>query len=176
MNKEFGLIQVYTGDGKGKTTASLGLALRACGHGLKVLMLQFMKGDREYGEIKAAIYLPNFEIKQLGRDCFVDFANPDSVDVKMLIEGWQEAKEAILSRKYDIVILDEINIAMHAKFLPLEEVVDFLKNNDFKNTEIVLTGRQAPTEIIELADLVTEMKEIKHYFSKNIHSRDGFDH
>ena len=176
MINELGMIQVYTGDGKGKTTASLGLALRACGHGLKVLMIQFMKGDREYGEIKAAKYLPNFEIRQVGRDCFVNFADPDPVDVNMLKDGWQQAKDAILSKDYQMVILDEINIAMYAKLLPVDEVVAFLKDNDLKDTEVVLTGRLAPDEIVEIADLVTEMREIKHYFSKGIHSRDGFDH
>lgn len=176
MINELGMIQVYTGDGKGKTTASLGLAFRACGHGLKVLMVQFMKGDHEYGEIKAEKYLPGLEIKQVGRDCFVNFADPDPIDVGMLQDGWQLAKEAILSKKYDMVILDEINVAMYAKLLPVSEVVDFLKNNDLKQVEVVLTGRMAPDEIIEIADLVTEMREIKHYFSKGIHSRDGFDH
>lgn len=173
---ELGMIQVYTGDGKGKTTASLGLAFRACGHGLKVLMVQFMKGDHEYGEVKAAKFLPGFEIKQVGRDCFVNFADPDPIDVSMLCDGWQLAKKAVLSKEYDMVILDEINIAMYAKLLPTSEVVDFLKNNDLKHVEVVLTGRMAPPEIIEIADLVTEMREIKHYFSKGVHSRDGFDH
>lgn len=176
MVNEMGMIQVYTGNGKGKTTASLGLALRACGHGFKVLMIQFMKGDREYGEVKAAHCLPNFELRQVGRDCFVNFKDPDPIDIAMVKDGWAQAKEAILSKNFDMVILDELNIALYAKLLPVQEVVDFLKSNSHKNVEIVLTGQLVPFEIVEIADLVTEMKEIKHYFNQGIHSRDGFDH
>ncbi|MDR2005927.1 MAG: cob(I)yrinic acid a,c-diamide adenosyltransferase [Acidaminococcales bacterium] len=171
-----GMIQVYTGDGKGKTTASLGLALRAVGHGFKVLMIQFLKGDPEYGEVKAAGFLPGLEIRQVGRDCFVNFAAPDPVDVKMAAEGWEMAKAAVLSRKYNMVILDEINIAMGTKLLPTAAVAGFLREISPPPAEIVLTGRMAPAEVIELADLVTEMKEVRHYFDKGVHSRNGIDH
>jgi cob(I)alamin adenosyltransferase len=170
------MIEVYTGDGKGKTTASLGLALRAVGHGFKVLMFQFLKGDTEYGEFKAAGFLPGFEIRQVGRDCFVNFASPDPVDAKMALEGWEAAKTAILSQKYDMVILDEINIAMGTGLLPTADVVHFLREISPQPVEIILTGRMAPAEVVELADLVTEMKEIRHYFSKGVHSRNGVDH
>ena len=105
--KGYGLLEVYTGTGKGKTTAALGVVLRASGYGAKTLMIQFMKDDKGYGEYSAAKFIPGFELKQVGRDCFVDFANPDPIDVKMIYEGWTLAKEAILSQKYDIVILDE---------------------------------------------------------------------
>lgn len=176
MINEMGLIQVYTGDGKGKTTAALGLALRACGHNYKVLMIQFLKDDPNYGEFKAADFLSDFAIRQVGRDCFVDFSNPDPIDVKMVADGWQEAKEAILSKKYDMVILDELNIAMDKNLLDTKKVVDFLRETRGLPVEIVLTGRYAPKEIIDLADLVTEMKDIKHYFTKGIDSRDGIDH
>ncbi len=171
-----GLIQVYTGDGKGKTTASLGLALRACGHGLKVIMLQFLKDDPNYGEFKAAGYLPGFVIKQVGRDCFVDFSNPDPIDVLMVAEGWQQAKNVIESGEYDIVILDELNIVMAYDLLPTAEVISFLQKARGNKVEIVLTGRYAPQALLDLADLVTEMKEVKHYFSCGIESRDGIDH
>lgn len=176
MINEMGLIQVYTGDGKGKTTATLGLALRACGHNYKVLMIQFLKDDPNYGEFKIGDCLSNFEIRQVGRNCFVDFSNPDPIDVKMVADGWQQAKEAITSKKYDMVILDELNIVMDKGLLDTKEVVDFLRETRGLPVEIVLTGRYAPQEIIDLADLVTEMKDIKHYFSKGIDSRDGIDH
>ncbi len=171
-----GMVQVYTGDGKGKTTASLGLAMRAVGHGLKVLMLQFLKNDENYGEIKSVKYLPDFEICQVGRDCFVNFANPDPIDVKMVRSGWEKAKDAITAQKYDIVILDEINVAIAYGLLPVKEVIDFLECRNSGKTEIVFTGIAAPLELIELADLVTEMKNVKHYFNLGIESRTGIDH
>lgn len=176
MNSKLGLVQVYTGDGKGKTTAALGLALRACGYGLKVLMIQFLKDDPNYGEFKAANLLSNLEIRQVGRDCFVDFSNPDPIDVVMVADGWQQAKQEILSKKYDIVILDELNIVMAKDLLETKEVIFFLQKTRGLPVEIVLTGRYAPKEIIDFADLVTEMKDIKHYFEQGIESRDGVDH
>ncbi|MDR3349029.1 MAG: cob(I)yrinic acid a,c-diamide adenosyltransferase [Acidaminococcales bacterium] len=176
LGKKQGMLQIYTGNGKGKTTASLGLALRAAGHGFKTLMIQFLKGDPEYGEVKAAGFLPGFEIKQAGRDCFVNFAAPDPVDVKMAAEGWEMAKAAILSQKYDMIILDEINIAMGTKLLPAAEVAGFLREVFPQPAEIILTGRMAPAEVVELADLVTEMQETRHYFGKGVHSRNGIDH
>ena len=110
--KGYGLLQVYTGTGKGKTTAALGVVLRASGYGAKTLMIQFLKDDKGYGEYAAAKFIPGFELRQVGRDCFVDFANPDPIDLKMMYEGWSLAKEAILSKKYDIVILDELNVGL----------------------------------------------------------------
>ncbi|NCD08031.1 MAG: cob(I)yrinic acid a,c-diamide adenosyltransferase [Negativicutes bacterium] len=173
--KGYGLLQVYTGTGKGKTTAALGVALRASGYGAKTLMIQFMKDDPGYGEYSAAKFLPNFELKQVGRDCFVDFSNPDPIDLKMVQEGWAIAQEAILSQKYDIVILDEFNIALAHNMLPIEEVANFLKNMRGK-TEVITTGRYAPQALIEIADLVTDMQAVKHYFFNGVHSRDGIDH
>lgn len=173
--KGYGLLQVYTGSGKGKTTAALGIVLRASGYGATSLMIQFMKDDKGYGEYSAAKFIPGFELLQVGRDCFVDFANPDPVDLKMMLDGWEAAKEAILSQKYDIVILDELNVGLHYKMLPMDEVIDFLQTARGK-TEIITTGRYAPKQLIEIADLVTDMQSVKHYFFAGVKSRDGIDH
>lgn len=173
--KGYGLLQVYTGSGKGKTTAALGVVLRASGYGAKSLMIQFMKDDKGYGEYSAAKFIPGFELLQVGRDCFVDFANPDPIDLKMILDGWGLAKEAILSQKYDLIILDELNVALHYKMLPMDEVIDFLKNTRGK-TEIITTGRYAPEQLKEIADLVTDMQSVKHYFFAGVKSRDGIDH
>lgn len=169
------MIQVYTGDGKGKTTAALGLALRAIGAGKKVLIIQFMKGDVSYGEILAAKRLyPDLIIIQSGRNSFVDRKSPAREDIIMAEEGYAKAKEAILSRKYDIVILDEINVAMDYHLLDITEVADLLKNCP-DNVEVILTGRNAPQVIVEIADLVTEMVEKKHYYKKAVKARRGIE-
>ena len=173
--KGYGLLQVYTGTGKGKTTAALGVVLRASGYGAKTLMIQFLKDDKGYGEYAAAKFIPGFELRQVGRDCFVDFANPDPIDLKMMYEGWSLAKEAILSQKYDIVILDELNVGLFYKMLPLDEVIAFLKN-ERGITEVITTGRYAPEQLREIADLVTDMQSVKHYFFAGVQSRDGIDH
>ena len=173
--KGYGLLQVYTGTGKGKTTAALGVALRASGYGAKVLILQFMKDDPGYGEFAAAKFIPNCELKQVGRESFVDFKNPDPIDLKMMLDGWHYAQKAILSQDYDIVILDELNVGLAHNMLPMEEVIDFLKNKRGK-TEVITTGRFAPQALLDIADLVTDMQEVKHYFFAGVSSRDGIDH
>lgn len=173
--KGYGLLQVYTGSGKGKTTAALGVALRASGRGARTIMLSFLKDDPDYGEAIAAQYLPHFLLKQVGRDAFVNFHNPDPVDLKMVREGWEEAKRIILKGTADVLILDELNIVLATGMLPLKEVIEFMKENKGK-TEIITTGRDAPEELIAIADLVTDMQEVKHYFHKGISSRDGIDH
>ena len=169
------MLQVYTGTGKGKTTAALGVALRGAGHGLKTLMLCFLKDDPEYGEAKAAGFVPGFELRQVGRDAFVNFRNPAQVDLDLCRKGWEMAKEAILNKQVNIVILDELNIVLATKMLPLQEVVDFLKAHQHE-LEIITTGRGAPEELIKIADLVTDMNEVKHYFHKGVSSRLGVDH
>ena len=169
------MLQVYTGTGKGKTTAALGVALRGAGHGLKTIMFSFLKDDPEYGEAKAAHCIPGFELKQVGRDAFVNFRNPDPVDLKMCREGWELVKEAIASKKADIRILDELNIVLATHMLPTEEIVAFLKDHQ-NEVEIITTGRGAPEELIKIADLVTDMQEVKHYFHKGVSSRNGIDH
>lgn len=169
------MIQVYTGDGKGKTTAALGLALRAIGHGLNVAVLQFLKDDPEYGEFKARTQLKNFELYQVGRNDFVNFKQPDKIDLELAASGWAKAKELIAAGRHQIIILDEFTFVLKYNLLDAREIYEFLSNH--KNTcEIIITGRYATPELIELADLVTDMHNVKHYFDKNIESRKGIDH
>jgi len=174
IKKELGLVQVYTGPGKGKTTASLGLAFRATGRGLEVLMVQFLKPPEDYGEHIAAKKVPNFTILPLGLDHMVSKV-PRDIDIQIAHETLQRAKDEIYSGKYDLVILDEINNAMCWKLLDPKEVIEMLKGRP-KNIEIVLTGRGAPDEIIDYADLVTEMTMIKHPFDKGIKARKGIEY
>jgi cob(I)alamin adenosyltransferase len=171
----YGLLQVYTGTGKGKTTAALGVAFRAAGRGAKTLVIQYMKDDPEYGEVMAAKFLPGFELKQVGRASFVNFQNPDPIDMQMLKDGWLLAQKAILSQEYDLIILDEINVALAYGLLNVKEIVEFLKNN-LGHTEVICTGRGAPVELMEIADLTTDMENKKHYFFAGVRSRDGIDH
>jgi len=175
---DLGLIQVYTGNGKGKTTASIGLAFRACGHGFKVCMIQFMKDNEEYGEFKASQYLPGFKIIQVGRNDFVDLENPEEIDMTLAAQGWTLAKSIIVSGEYDIVVLDEINVAMACKILDVNAVIAFLIEDCKtlgKMPEIILTGRYAPPQIIEIANLVTEMQEIRHNYADGMKSRQGIE-
>lgn len=170
-----GYIQVYTGNGKGKTTAALGLSLRAAGHGLKTVIVQFMKGWIDYGELKGVEMLsPYVEIHQAGRDTFVDRRNPDPEDVRLAREGWKIAGQMILGKRADIVVLDEINCAVDFGLLPVGEVVDLLRKKP-EGMEILLTGRGAPPEFLELADLVTEMREVKHYYAQGVDARVGVE-
>ncbi|OFI01516.1 Cob(I)yrinic acid a,c-diamide adenosyltransferase [Clostridium acetireducens DSM 10703] len=167
-----GYIQIYTGNGKGKTTAALGLSLRAVCAGKKVFFGQFIKG-MDYSELLADMYLPNFKLKQFGRNCFIK-NNPIREDIDKAKIGLNICKKVLFSGEYDIVILDEINIAIYYNLLSVKEVIDVLKNKD-KNTEVILTGRYAPKELIDIADLVTEMKEIKHYYKKGVKARKGIE-
>ena len=168
-----GLIQVYTGDGKGKTTAALGLALRATGAGLKVFIGQFVKGA-EYSEIKALRRLaPGIEIKQYGRRCFIK-DKPDEEDIRLAQNGLVEMESVIQSGDYDLVILDEANIAVYYNLFSVDELLKVVQNRP-KQVEIVITGRNADPRIIAAADLVTEMREIKHYYQKGIAARLGIE-
>ena len=172
---EKGLVQVYTGNGKGKTSAAFGLALRAIGRGLKVYIIQFIKGGFDYGELYVIDRLPNLTLKAFGQGKFITEFPPSSKDKEIAKETLQLAKKVVQSGKYDIVILDEINVALSLHLIKTEEVIELIKNKP-KHVELVLTGRYAPKEIIEIADLVTEMKEIKHPFQKGIPPRKGIEY
>jgi len=167
-----GYIHVYTGNGKGKTTAALGLSLRAIFAGKKVFFGQFIKG-MDYSELESQRYLPNFKIQQFGRDCFI-YNNPTDEDIRMAKEGLEICKRILNSHEYDIVVLDEINIATYYRLLDPDDIIDILKNRKPK-IEVILTGRYADEKIIEFADLVTEMKEIKHYYYKGVEARKGIE-
>lgn len=171
-----GMIQVYTGNGKGKTTAALGLACRAVGHGYKVFIIQFMKGNIDYGELETARKLgPSLTIKQMGRECFVNRENPDPEDIKLAHEALALAKKVILGGDYDIVVLDEVNVAIDFGLIQKEEVLKLMSEERPSHVELILTGRYAPKEIIERADLVTEMVEVKHYYHRGVQSREGIE-
>lgn len=165
---------VNTGDGKGKTTAALGTAVRACGSGLKVLVVQFIKGGMHYGELDSVKQLPNMEIKQLGEG-FTWVTKDPKRDKEVATRGWEWTKEQVLSGKFDLVILDEINYAIDYDYVNLADVVDFLKSKKPQGVHMILTGRNAKPEIIELADLVTEMRKIKHPFDKGIVAQKGIE-
>jgi cob(I)alamin adenosyltransferase len=175
MKLEKGYIQVYTGDGKGKTTAALGQALRALGHDLRVYVIQFMKGNIEYGELEMSRRLsPNFILKQMGRETFVSKDNPDPEDIRLAGEALRHAEECVEGGICDMLILDEVNVALDFGLIPLAQVLDLLSKKPLQ-MEFILTGRNAPKEIIEKADLVTEMKEVKHYYTNGVQARVGIE-
>jgi cob(I)alamin adenosyltransferase len=174
MALEKGFIHVYTGHGKGKTTAALGLGLRAAGAGLNVYMIQFMKG-RRYSELDAVKHLTNFTIVQYGRDEFVSKKKPEQVDIDLAQKGFAQAKKIVKDGKYDLVILDEINVAIDYNLISLDDVLKLIKEKP-KKVELVLTGRYAPPELVKSADLVTEMLEIKHPYQDGVLARKGIDY
>jgi cob(I)alamin adenosyltransferase len=169
------MVQIYTGNGKGKTTAALGLALRAIGHGHKVIMIQFMKGQINYGELEAINLLPNFTIEQYGRPEFVNPEKPEEEDVRLAQEGLERARIVIESGEYNMVILDEINVAISYGLLKASDVINLIKQTP-KEIEIVLTGRHMPEEFTEYADLISEIREVKHHFHKGVPSRKGIEY
>jgi len=170
---EAGYVQVYTGNGKGKTTAALGLALRGAGAGKKVYIAQFVKG-MHYAELDALKRLsPDIIIKQYGLDCFIEIS-PTEKDIEAARAGLKEIATIIHEGQYDIVILDEVCIALHFKLFALEELLGIVKNRP-QAMEIVLTGRYCPQELLDFADLVTEMKEVKHYYQKGVKARKGIE-
>ena len=169
-----GYIQIYTGNGKGKTTAALGLALRAVGAGKKVFFAQFVKG-KPYAEIEAVTkHLPQITIQQYGRGCFIEKA-PTEADIQAAQHGLEEIEKTIRTGEHDVVILDEACIALYFKLISLEQLIAAIKAKP-EATEIVVTGRYAPKELIECADLVTEMKEVKHYYTQGIEAREGIEY
>ncbi|RJP74040.1 MAG: cob(I)yrinic acid a,c-diamide adenosyltransferase [Candidatus Abyssobacteria bacterium SURF_17] len=190
-----GLIHIYTGDGKGKTTSALGMAMRAVGGGLKVIMIQFLKTSNRYGELQGATKLkPGFEIVQMGpecvrllkdpsadkkcigcMECHVDPKNPRVSDLESARRALEFAEKCLTEDKYDLVILDEINYAIDFNLLPVEEVAAVLKRKR-DSVEVVLTGRSAPPMLVELADYVTEMREIKHPWRVGTKARKGIEY
>jgi len=168
-----GYIQIYTGNGKGKSTAAFGLALRAAGAGKKTFIAQFVKG-KIYSELEAIRkFIPLITIKQYGRGCFIK-QQPVQEDIDVARAGLKEVKEIIHSGEHDLVILDEANIALYYNLFTSNELITILKSKP-SATEIVITGRYAPPELIEIADLVTEMKEIKHYYLNGVEAREGIE-
>ncbi|MCK9376781.1 MAG: cob(I)yrinic acid a,c-diamide adenosyltransferase [Syntrophobacterales bacterium] len=169
-----GLMQVYTGDGKGKTTCALGLALRAVGQGLKVFMVQFLKG-RETGESLAAARLaPEMTLRYCGRPGLVNLKSPAPEDLARVAQAWDLARQVLTAGEHDLVILDEINLVLAHGLVPLEEALTVLKQRP-AGVEVVLTGRRAPQALIDLADLVTEMRPVKHYYQAGVRSRRGIE-
>ena len=172
-----GLIIVNTGPGKGKTTAAMGTALRAVGNGMKVLMLQFLKGSWHYGELDAVkVFGDDFVMKQLGRGFVkVGGAETDPEDIRMVEEAWQESRDAILSGKWDLVILDEINYAISYGMLDPVRVVETLRQKP-EMVHVILTGRNAHPTITEVADTVTEMRQVKHAYEAGIQAQRGIEY
>ncbi len=174
MFGEKGLVHIYTGNGKGKTTSSLGLAMRALGHGAHVTVIQFMKGWKDYGELITASKLEGFEMIQTGRPDYVYKGKEQPGDYEEAERGIETALRVMSSGKCDMLILDEINVALEYGLLTLDSVMELVKNKPF-GMELVLTGRGAHRDLIELADLVTEMQEVKHPFKEGITARKGVE-
>ncbi|MDD3877614.1 MAG: cob(I)yrinic acid a,c-diamide adenosyltransferase [Bacteroidales bacterium] len=172
MNNK-GYIHLYTGSGKGKTTAALGLAIRASGAGKKVFIGQFVKG-MHYSEFNVLKQLEKISIQQYGRTCFIEGA-PTEEDKKAAQSGIIKIVEILAKAEYDVLILDEITIALFYNLISIDAFLILLKSKP-KNIEIILTGRKAPVELYEIADLITEMNEIKHYYNKGIQAREGIEY
>ena len=174
---EKGLVIVYTGNGKGKTTAALGMALRAIGYDHKVCMLQFIKGSWHYGEMDSSKKLePNFELIAVGKGFvgILDDNSPREEHEKYAAEAVRICREKIFSEEYDVIILDEVNYAINLGLIDVQEIIKIIKEKP-SDLDLVLTGRDVKEEIVELADLVTEMKEIKHPFKSGIKAKKGID-
>lgn len=168
-----GYIHIYTGDGKGKTTAAIGLAIRAAGYGMKTYIGQFMKGQH-YGELTALRDHPCITIEQYGDIECVHREEITQKHIDQAQQGLKQARKAMHSREYDIIILDEINVAVWFGLISAEEVIELL-NERPKNVEFILTGRRAPEAFLEMADLVSDVKEIKHYYNQGVKARTGIE-
>jgi cob(I)alamin adenosyltransferase len=170
-----GKIHVYTGHGKGKTTAALGLAFRAAGHGFRVHILHFMKNDPDYGEMRSAARMgPSWHVEQWGRSCFVNKDNPDRKDIDLARRGLERGRELVNAGGTDLLILDELVNALDFNLVAIEDVLSLLRDRD-PRVEVVLTGRNAPAQLIDAADLVTEMRLIKHYYDTGTPARVGIE-
>lgn len=170
--KDKGYIQIYTGNGKGKTTAALGLCLRGVCAGKKIFFGQFLKGIK-YSELDAVKFMPNFTIEQFGRNSFI-YKVSTSEDIEMAQKGLIRSKEIISSGKYDIVVLDELNIALYYKLITINDALELMSLKP-EHVELIITGRNAKEELINKADLVTEMVEIKHYYTQGVEGRIGIE-
>jgi cob(I)alamin adenosyltransferase len=169
-----GLLIVNTGSGKGKTTAALGAALRAAGTGMNVCIIQFLKGSWKYGELESLKKIPEIEILQMGTGFTWEKESLDE-DRQLARIAWDTCREAALSGKYGMVIFDEINYVLHYGLLDTQEVLDFLRDRP-DGLHIIMTGRNAPEPVQELADMVTEMREVKHHFKKGVKAQKGIEY
>ena len=168
-----GYVQVYTGNGKGKTTAAFGLALRAAGAGLRVFIAQFVKG-MQYSELKALERFSDLiTLKQYGQECFIN-REPTDKDITAAKKGYDDVTEVLRSAKYPLVILDEANIAVYYDLFSAQDLVALIEMKP-KNVELVITGRYADPMVLERADLVTEMLEVKHYYQQGVKARRGIE-
>jgi len=168
-----GYVHVYTGDGKGKTTAAIGLAIRAAGAGMRVYIAQFVKG-MHYSELDALDrYADRITLKQYGRECFIE-KEPEEEDIQAARQGLEEVKGILASGDYQMVILDEANIATHYNLFSPDELIEVVRSKP-EAVELVITGRNADPKVVALADLVTEMKEIKHYYNRGVQARAGIE-
>ncbi len=172
-SSSLGCLHMITGDGKGKTTSALGIALRAAGHGFKILMIQFMKKGWNYGELKAVELVPNFKIVQFGTPDFVDKNNPLEIDFQEARAGLNFFKDEI-DKSWDIIILDEINVVIDYQLIPEQEIIILLRTKP-KNLEVILTGRYARKAIIDLCDYYTKVDSIKHPYQQGIIARKGVE-
>jgi cob(I)alamin adenosyltransferase len=171
---EKGLLIVHTGSGKGKSTAAFGMAMRAIAHGMKIGIIQFIKGGWESGERTIFEKFPeNVEIHAAGEGFTWETQNRER-DIELVTKAWEKAKEMIQSPEIKMVILDELNIALRYDYLPLDEVVEFLQNRP-ADTHVIVTGRNAKTALVEAADLVTEMALIKHPFRSGVKAQPGIE-
>jgi cob(I)alamin adenosyltransferase len=170
-----GLVQVFTGNGKGKTTAAVGTIVRAAGYGLKVFLVSFMKGKYAYGEYETLSHIPNVEIAQFGLRKFSDPANIKSEEKEQAEAALEAARKAITSGSYDLVVLDEVNVALSFNLISLDKVIKLIEEKP-PRVELILTGRYAANKILEIADLVTEMVKVKHPFDKGVKARKGIEY
>ncbi len=169
------LVHVYTGDGKGKTTAAMGLVLRACGQGWRVLVIQFMKNRNGCGEQKIADCIPNFKLMRFGLPGLVKPGSPSDEDVREAENAFSEARDSVLSGRYDMVVLDELNVAVDYGLVPIEKVLQLVRSRP-DSVELVLTGRNAHPGLIELADYASEIHELKHPYPQDTSAREGIEY
>jgi cob(I)alamin adenosyltransferase len=175
MTERHGLVQINTGNGKGKTTAAMGTVLRAAGHGLRSYVIFFMKGHYEHGEYRTLATLPNVELAGFGLRKLKAAAEKDPDEKRQAELALEKAREVVMSGAYDLVVLDEINVALNYELIDVDRVIDLVRNRP-PHVELILTGRHAPNQLLELADQVTEMVKVKHPFDNGVGARKGIDY